>query len=254
MTAIQGWILLGSPSASSSPRCSPHAARQRLAGTLASLQPRIDEFLLALEAQSMAPKLAHRAHAILERMILAHAKAALPRTVGDVQASGSRLRSRLPTFSPLAGRTPPMHRRTRRQRLSAHLSFRSARGRVPSYVLADAIAAEFAWPILGRFFERTVYRDLSIEREPTGLSLRRGDPSPGGRDPRGRASVLATGTQSHRLDSVLTGDLGVSQTGPRDGSTAMTGKHPRLKWAGEGSCTGSGTAQADSGPIFARRE
>ena len=47
-------------------------------------------------------------------------------------------------------------------------------GRVPSYVLADAIAAEFSWPILGRFFERTVYRDLSIERGPTGLSLRRG--------------------------------------------------------------------------------
>ena len=47
-------------------------------------------------------------------------------------------------------------------------------GRVPSYVLADAIAAEFSWPILGRFFERTVYRELSIERGPTGLSLRRG--------------------------------------------------------------------------------
>jgi peptidoglycan/xylan/chitin deacetylase (PgdA/CDA1 family) len=48
-------------------------------------------------------------------------------------------------------------------------------GLVPSYVLADAITAEFAWPILGRFFERTVYCDLSFEREPLGLSLRRGD-------------------------------------------------------------------------------
>lgn len=47
-------------------------------------------------------------------------------------------------------------------------------GLVPSHVLADAIAARFAWPILARFFEHTVYRDLRIEREPTGLSVRRG--------------------------------------------------------------------------------
>jgi peptidoglycan/xylan/chitin deacetylase (PgdA/CDA1 family)/SAM-dependent methyltransferase len=47
-------------------------------------------------------------------------------------------------------------------------------GLVPSHVLADAIAAEFAWPIIGWFFERTVYRDLSLECGPTSMSLHRG--------------------------------------------------------------------------------
>lgn len=48
-------------------------------------------------------------------------------------------------------------------------------GFVPRHVLADVIAAEFAWPIIGRFFEHTVYHDLSVEREPTGISVWRGD-------------------------------------------------------------------------------
>jgi peptidoglycan/xylan/chitin deacetylase (PgdA/CDA1 family)/2-polyprenyl-3-methyl-5-hydroxy-6-metoxy-1,4-benzoquinol methylase len=44
-------------------------------------------------------------------------------------------------------------------------------GLVPSYVLVDAIAAEFAWPILGRFFQRTVYREIEVRKEPQGVSI-----------------------------------------------------------------------------------
>jgi peptidoglycan/xylan/chitin deacetylase (PgdA/CDA1 family) len=44
-------------------------------------------------------------------------------------------------------------------------------GLVPSYVLADAIAAEFGWQILDRFFQRRVYRDLEIKRTANGLSI-----------------------------------------------------------------------------------
>jgi peptidoglycan/xylan/chitin deacetylase (PgdA/CDA1 family) len=44
-------------------------------------------------------------------------------------------------------------------------------GFVPAYVIADAIAAEFAWQILGLFFERTVYGSLTVKREAAGLSL-----------------------------------------------------------------------------------
>lgn len=47
-------------------------------------------------------------------------------------------------------------------------------GLVPGHVLSDAIAAEFAWPILGRFFERTVYPTLTMERSPVGVSIWRG--------------------------------------------------------------------------------
>jgi peptidoglycan/xylan/chitin deacetylase (PgdA/CDA1 family)/2-polyprenyl-3-methyl-5-hydroxy-6-metoxy-1,4-benzoquinol methylase len=48
-------------------------------------------------------------------------------------------------------------------------------GVVPSYVLADAIAAEFAWSILGRFFEQTVYRELKVVQNTTGPSIWRRD-------------------------------------------------------------------------------
>jgi peptidoglycan/xylan/chitin deacetylase (PgdA/CDA1 family)/SAM-dependent methyltransferase len=41
-------------------------------------------------------------------------------------------------------------------------------------VLTDAIAAEYAWLILKRFFSQTIYRELSFETGPAGLSIRRG--------------------------------------------------------------------------------
>lgn len=44
-------------------------------------------------------------------------------------------------------------------------------GLVPSYVLVDAIAAEFAWPILGRFFQRTVYREIEVRKDSQGVSI-----------------------------------------------------------------------------------
>ncbi|MGH2521105.1 MAG: class I SAM-dependent methyltransferase [Anaerolineales bacterium] len=47
-------------------------------------------------------------------------------------------------------------------------------GLVAGSVLADAIAAEFAWPILGRFFEHTVYQEIKAEWQPDGLSFQRG--------------------------------------------------------------------------------
>ena len=45
----------------------------------------------------------------------------------------------------------------------------------PQLRLTDAIAATFCWPILGQFFERTLYPSLTIETDTSGLTLRRGD-------------------------------------------------------------------------------
>jgi peptidoglycan/xylan/chitin deacetylase (PgdA/CDA1 family) len=44
-------------------------------------------------------------------------------------------------------------------------------GFVPGYVIADAIAAEFAWQILGLFFGRTLYPTLTVKQEDAGSSL-----------------------------------------------------------------------------------
>ncbi|MDH4135568.1 MAG: glycosyltransferase [Anaerolineae bacterium] len=139
------------------------------------LEQHIDEFLLALEEQSKAPGLARRARTALERLILEHSTAARPLTVGATHAVRIEVTELIPDISAPA----PVERLRCTVELEGTgigtIDLPVCDGLVPSYVLADAIAAEFAWPILGRFFERTVYRDLSVEREPTGLSLRRGD-------------------------------------------------------------------------------
>jgi SAM-dependent methyltransferase len=44
-------------------------------------------------------------------------------------------------------------------------------GLVTSYVLVDAIADEFAWVILEKFFQRTVYREIEVRNEPQGESI-----------------------------------------------------------------------------------
>jgi peptidoglycan/xylan/chitin deacetylase (PgdA/CDA1 family)/2-polyprenyl-3-methyl-5-hydroxy-6-metoxy-1,4-benzoquinol methylase len=44
-------------------------------------------------------------------------------------------------------------------------------GLVTSYVLVDAIADEFAWVILEKFFQRTVYREIEVRNEPQGKSI-----------------------------------------------------------------------------------
>jgi hypothetical protein len=48
-------------------------------------------------------------------------------------------------------------------------------GLVPNYVLVDVIAAEFAWTILGRFFQQTVYREIEVRKDPQGVSIWRAD-------------------------------------------------------------------------------
>ena len=48
-------------------------------------------------------------------------------------------------------------------------------GRLSRLVLADEIASQFAWKILGRFFERTVYRDLRTVPGEGSAAVWRGD-------------------------------------------------------------------------------
>jgi peptidoglycan/xylan/chitin deacetylase (PgdA/CDA1 family)/GT2 family glycosyltransferase/2-polyprenyl-3-methyl-5-hydroxy-6-metoxy-1,4-benzoquinol methylase len=138
------------------------------------LQQRIHKFLLALEAQSMTPRLAHRAQVVLERMILAHSKGTLPLTVGTTYGVRVEITEPLPDICP----PTPIERLHCAIELDGTsigmLELPVCEGLVLSYVLADAIAAAFSWAILGCFFERTVYRDLTIKKEPTGLSLWRG--------------------------------------------------------------------------------
>jgi peptidoglycan/xylan/chitin deacetylase (PgdA/CDA1 family)/2-polyprenyl-3-methyl-5-hydroxy-6-metoxy-1,4-benzoquinol methylase len=139
------------------------------------LEERFDEFLQALEVQAQAMGLARRAHTIFERLILEHSTAPRPLTLGATHGVRVEVTAPLPDLQPPAT-IERLHCIVELE--GEHLGTLElpiCDGFVPSQVLADAITAQFAWLILGRFFERTLYPDFCLERESEGLSLRRDD-------------------------------------------------------------------------------
>lgn len=142
-------------------------------GLWTEVNPFVQAFLSALEQHS-APGFARRASRILERLILKQASLNAPTVIG------STLGRRIELTQPLEDIRVPLNV----ERLSAHIELEGQRlgglelpisdGFLPASVLADAIAAQFAWLILQAFFERTVYRELQIEHAPGGASFKRG--------------------------------------------------------------------------------
>lgn len=139
-----------------------------------NLESRVDEFLIALEAQSATPSLARRTRLALERLVARHACRSRPVTLGHTHAVRVEVTQPVPE---LALPAPVERLQCVVELEGTHLGsieLPVCDGYVPGYVLADAIAAEYAWPILGRFFDHTVYRNLRVEQGPSGLSLWRG--------------------------------------------------------------------------------
>jgi len=138
------------------------------------LERRISEFLITLEEHTQALGLARRTLTVLEGLILEHSKANWPITIGSTHGV------RIETTEPI----PDILLPAQVERLKCTVEIEGEHigtielpvcdGIVSRYVLADAIAADFAWPILGRFFERTVYRELRVLWEPRGISVWRG--------------------------------------------------------------------------------
>ena len=135
------------------------------------LQEGIDHFLSGLEARSRARDLARRTRTILERKILKSAKIPRPLMIGNT------LGVEIELTEPVAD----IHASLEIERVRCDLKIEGeylwelelpVSGRlIHGHVLADAIAAEFAWPILGRFFELTVYPNIQRKTEETGVSL-----------------------------------------------------------------------------------
>jgi peptidoglycan/xylan/chitin deacetylase (PgdA/CDA1 family) len=134
----------------------------------------INEFLSALETRVLIPGLARRTCKALESLVIKHSTLPRPLTIGATHAV------RVEVTEPISDVRPT----TSAERLECMVELEGAflgmlelpvcDRFVPHQVLADAIACEFAWLILGRFFECTVYRDLHIARESTGLVIKRG--------------------------------------------------------------------------------
>ncbi|WP_341528430.1 trifunctional glycosyltransferase/class I SAM-dependent methyltransferase/polysaccharide deacetylase [Nostoc sp. UHCC 0302] len=138
------------------------------------LETDIYKFLTALETQSMAPALTRRVCIRLENLILDHSTNPRPVTVGSTYAVAVEV------TEPISDITAP----ATTGRLHCTISIEGKRlgslilpicdGFVASYVLQDAIAAKFAWEILGHFFQRTIYHQLTIKSSTANSSVWRG--------------------------------------------------------------------------------
>ncbi|MEP9410710.1 MAG: glycosyltransferase [Candidatus Brocadia sp.] len=151
--------------------CQPQTACDKFFPTIRHL---IDEFLLALEEQFKTSRLTHRTNKVLEHLILEHSRKPLPQEVGTLYAV------RIEITEPIKDIIPP----GQAERLYCKIELEGTfigmlelpvcDGIISGYVLSDAIAAEYFWKIIGRFFERTVYCDLSVKKGQRGLSVWRG--------------------------------------------------------------------------------
>ena len=125
----------------------------------------VEAFLLAVEAHASAPGLSRAVRHDLARRILQDSTEPFPVTIGATR--GIRLELTDPvTEVPVSSEI---------ERLWCSVEVEGERigvvelpvcaAVVPSAVLKDAVADQFAWLILGRFFQRTVYRAENIVGE-----------------------------------------------------------------------------------------
>jgi peptidoglycan/xylan/chitin deacetylase (PgdA/CDA1 family) len=152
------------------PSCRPLSAWDDL---WPGLQGQIQEFLTALEAQSMTPTLTRRVFQRLENLILDHSTAPRPLTLGATYAV------RVEVTEPIPDIVAP----STVERLHCAVEIEGKPlGNITlpifdgfsSYVLQDAIAAKFAWEILEHFFKQTVYPTLTVKQSLAGASVWRG--------------------------------------------------------------------------------
>jgi peptidoglycan/xylan/chitin deacetylase (PgdA/CDA1 family)/GT2 family glycosyltransferase/SAM-dependent methyltransferase len=139
-------------------------------------EDRVRAFLAGLEELSGTVELADRARHALERRVVGHAAhASGTATLGSFHAR------RIEATEPLLEVAGPLGA----SRLvccvelegepvgTVELPF--CDGVVSGRALADAVVAELAWPILGRYFARTLYGELRLEPESWGVSVWRGE-------------------------------------------------------------------------------
>ncbi len=140
-------------------------------GLWPSLATHIRMFLLDLQAQLLIPGLARSVSTALERMILEHSTELSPVTIGITHAV------RVEVTEPIEDIVTPLS--AERLYCKVHIDGESigsvelpvCDGFLLGYVLADSIAADFAWPLIGRFFERSIYPNLRAVRGPGGVAL-----------------------------------------------------------------------------------
>lgn len=139
------------------------------------VDPLLSKFLEALESRIRQKGLARSTSLHLMRMAMDISTRPRPFTVGRVHAVRIDITAPIPDF-----RLPETVERLHAilvigdQPLGV-LELPVIDGAMPAEVLADAIAAEYAWPILERFFARSLYPSFHTTKDDAGWSVRRGE-------------------------------------------------------------------------------
>ena len=142
------------------------------------LWPRVEHnvvrFLARLTEVSETVQLASHTLQHLEQLILDHSEVERPLTIGATHAVRVEVTKPIPDISSPSA--------TQRLRCELELEGETlgtvelpvSEDFVAGAAIADAIAAQYAWPILGRFFEHTLYPSLRIEEDAASASFWRG--------------------------------------------------------------------------------
>ncbi|MEP6595746.1 MAG: glycosyltransferase [Ginsengibacter sp.] len=132
------------------------------------LWPKIDkyisEFLAALELQSKSEGLARNAVIFLEGMILQHTQLDQPVKIGTTQGFLIEVTEPIRDIYPMQNIERLYCMVKMEGNNLGKLELPVCDTIVPAWLIKDAIAAQFAWQILRRFFEYTVYPEI-IERQ-----------------------------------------------------------------------------------------
>ncbi len=134
-------------------------------------EPLIERFLQALETRSLAPGIALRSRRLLERLALDRAPSRRPLIIGRTYAIAIEITEPVPNISPPAPADRLLCELKIGGKTLGSLELPVCDAFVPAYVLADAIAASFAWPILGEFWRKTLYPQFQLKQEPDGVSI-----------------------------------------------------------------------------------
>ncbi len=142
-----------------------------------TLAPLLEKFLAKLEAKAGQPGLARATCSHLSRMALEQSTRPRPFTVGNVHAIDVEITAPLADLVLAASVERVDCVVSAAGEKLGKLELPVIDGALPASILTDAIAAEFAWTILGRFFTGSVYPSLAASKHPDGWAVRRGSHS-----------------------------------------------------------------------------
>ncbi len=134
------------------------------------LQTGVQHFLAAFATQIGAPDLAEQSLRWLELKILEHSQRERPYIVGCSQAFSIEVTHPIPSLS-LADGVVRVRCEVRLEGAYLGAFVISAAASVAADTIADQIAADFAWPILCRYFEYHIFTQLSVTDDPTGVTI-----------------------------------------------------------------------------------